>query len=115
MPQELLPRDGAHIPRREQVSPDEQAAIREIERLAGSEAQAMTVLAQSALRSADATEDGADLLEDIRDILIKVCQNFSIPLPKRIADALESGDLNPDKEEDDDGDDEDKPGNPEVT
>lgn len=108
MPPELTPRDGAKLPpKQERLPPDQKALMEEIDKMAKDEAAAMTVLANSALRGADAAEDAADLLEDLKAILVKVCQHTGMPLPKRIQESIASGEYNPDAE-DEDGDEGDE-------
>ena len=68
----------------------------------------MTVLAQSTLRTADAIEDAADLLEDIKSLLVAGFKAAGLPLPKHIAGAIEATEYDPDdphpaEEDDEDG------------
>ncbi len=113
MPPELTPRDGARLPpKREQLPPAEKDLMEEIDKMAKDEAQAMTVLAQCSMRTADACEDAADLLDDIKAIMVKICIKFAIDLPARVQEAMTAGEYNPDEIEAEDGDEgeEDAPG-----
>lgn len=113
MPPELTPRDGAKLPpKQERLPPHEKALMEEIDKMAKDEAQAMTVLANSALRTADAAEDTADLLDDVKAIMVKICMKFGIDLPARVQKAIDAGEYSPDEieEEGGDGDGEDDAG-----
>lgn len=103
MPPELTPRDGARLPpKSERLPAHEKELMAEIDKIAKDEAAALTVLANSALRTADAAEDAADLLEDIKALIVKLCQNTNMALPKRIQADIDAGDYNPDEEPEDD-------------
>ena len=108
MPPDLTPRDGAKMPPKPEALPNDQKAVMdEIEKLAGDQANATTAMASGALRSADANEESADVLNDIRDILVKVCDHFGVPLPARLVKAKENGEYDPDDLMDDEEDAED--------
>lgn len=110
MPPELTPRDGARIPKAERLAPSEQAVMAQIEELSKSEASALNSLATSAMHTADMTSIMAETLEDIKDLLVKVCLNMRMELPKRIADAVAAGEYSPDDMPDGDDEDEDEQG-----
>ncbi len=109
---DLTPRDGANIPKRENLSPAEKRVADEIERLTKSEAAAFAVLAQAMAGTQAACEDSHDLLRDIKDVLVKVCEHFAIPLPASIKLAMEQKTYDPDElvsDEDDEDEEEDAP------
>lgn len=107
----LVPRDGASLPpKREQLPIHEKALMEEIDKMAKDEAQAMTVLANSAMRTADACEDAADLLDDIKAIMVKICVKFDIDLPARIHEAMLAKQYDPDELEDAEGAEDDASG-----
>ncbi len=106
-PKDLTPRDGNKIPKRENVSAEEREVMDEIEKLSQDQAHAVAVLAKASAETAEHTDETAMLLSEVKDLLIKVMQHFSIPLPKAIAKEIADGIYDPDAcEEDEDDDDE---------
>lgn len=107
MPPELTPRPGAKLPPKlEQLGATEKAAMAEIEEITRDQANALNALATSSMRTAEMCEIMAETLEDIKDILVKVCQGTGMPLPKRIQEQIESKVYDPDEALDDgEGDD----------
>lgn len=107
---ELSPRDGAHVPKAERLSADQKALMQQVEDLTKSESAALAVLAQASLGTQAATEDMADRLREIVDLLVKTLQHFHIPLPAALSKAIEENDYDPDfiEPEGDDPEDEDE-------
>ncbi len=105
---QLTPRDGQGIPKSEKISPEEKASMDEIEKMVKDERHALAVLATASMQTADMTGDAVDLLQDVKDILVKVCLHFQIGLPAGIEAAIKAGAYNPDElpEDEDDGDEE---------
>lgn len=82
---ELIPRDGAQMPpKRERFSADERALYNEIEAMSRSEAAAINTLAAASLRTADAVEAMADILDDLKAIMVKIAMHTRMPLPEGI-------------------------------
>ncbi len=112
-PKDLTPRDGVegiHIPKQERMTPDQKALMQQVEDLTKSESAALAVLAQASLGTQAATEDMADRLREIVDILVKAMQQFGVPLPAALTKAIAEKDYDPDfidTEEDDEDDDDD--------
>ncbi len=114
-PKDLSPRDGAHIPKQERLSDDQKALMKQVEDLTKSESAALAVLAQATLGTQAATEDMADRLREIVDLLVKAMQQFGVPLPAALQKAITDKDydpdfIEPDDDEDDDDDDDDGQG-----
>ncbi len=104
MPPELTPRDGAKLPPK--APPMDPAVMAEIEAMSKAEANALNTLAQASLHTSEMVSLMAETLEDIKDILIKVCGSTGMPLPKRISEAMKLGEYDPDEiaaEDEDDG------------
>jgi hypothetical protein len=114
----LTPRDGANIPSRENLSPDQKRLMEQVADLTKSENHAISVLVQAQEATLAAVEDCGDRLQTIIDLLVKALQNFGVPLPKSLEAAIIKGDYNPDElsevgddeedEEDDEDDEEDE-------
>ena len=94
----LTPRDGQ--------GPDKRL-MSEIEKLTQNEAAAIMLLAKQMESNREAVDDTYDVLCDIRDMIAKVCMNFSIALPLGMQKAMEEGDYNPDAVDGDDDEEDD--------
>src|SRR4051812_34431749 len=105
---QLTPRDDAHIPKSEKLHPVDKATMKEIEKLAADQSLAVATLAQGSAITAENSEEIVMLLTDLKDIMVKVCGHFSIPLPRSIQIAMEAKTYDPDAE--DEGDDEEDDG-----
>lgn len=107
---DLSPRDGSHIPKQERMTHDQKALMQQVEDLTKSESAALAVLAQASLGTQAATEDMADRLREIVDLLVKAMLQFGVPLPAQLAKAIEDKEYDPDfidPEGDDEDDEED--------
>ena len=93
---QLNPREGAGIPRREQISAQDKKLMEEVAELTKNEAAAFAVLAQAQAATAETSEESALLLRDIKDCLVKVMVHFSIPLPASIKAAMDADEYSPD-------------------
>lgn len=109
-PRDLTPRDGSHIPKQERLTQDQKALMKQVEDLTKSESAALAVLAQASLGTQEATEDMADRLREIVDILVKAMQQFGVPLPAALTKAIAEKDYDPDfiEPESPEGDEEDE-------
>ena len=92
---DLSPRDGANVPKRENMTAAEKAVMAEVEKLTQSETVAFAMLAKEQQLTRMATEDCADHLRDIKDMLVLTLKNFSVALPAALAKAIEDGDYDP--------------------
>lgn len=99
----LTPLDGAKIPPK--VAPIAPEVMAEIEAMSKAEASALNTLANAAMQTAEMTSIMAETLEDIKDILVKVCLHTGMALPKRISEALQAKEYDPDEIGEDDEDD----------
>ena len=107
-PRDLTPRDDSHIPKREQMTPDQKRLMQQVEDLTKSESAALAVLAQAMMDTRENTEDMMDRLREIVDILTKAMIQFGVPLPAALQKAITEKDYDPDFiESDEDEDDED--------
>ena len=108
----LTPLPGAKLPPSPLPPHGQDAELaRQIEQLAKDETNTLAVLAHGIRATAEAGEVTVALLQDIRDILVKVCMHTAMPLPARIQTAIEQKEYDPDEPEDDDEeDDEDDDG-----
>lgn len=91
----LTPLEGAKIPPK--VAPIAPEVMAEIEAMSKAEASALNTLANASMQTAEMVSIMAETLEDIKDILIKVCQGTGMQLPKRILDAIKDGEYDPDE------------------
>ncbi len=107
-PKDLSPRDGSHIPRQERMTPDQKALMQQVEDLTKSESAALAVLAQASLGTQAATEETADRLQEIVDILVKAMQQFGVPLPAALAKAIADKEYDPDELEGPEDDEDDQ-------
>ncbi len=118
--QNLTPRDGAKIPDPDKPNLSPQDLAAEIARLTQSESAALTILASEMQAARFATEDNTDLLQSIKDLLVKAMGHFGIPLPAGIEADMKTLDkdgeplynpdaLNDSEEDEDDDEDEAKP------
>lgn len=107
---QLTPRDGKGIPKSENLSPLEKADLEKIQDMVKDERHALAVLATASMQTADGMGDAVDLLQDLKDILVKVCVHFSIGLPKGIQEAMDAGVYSPDDlpDDEDEGDEDDE-------
>ncbi len=106
---ELTPRDNA--PKRETLSDDQKAIMADIEHLTQDQAAAMAVLAQAQAQTAAACADMADTLDGILAILVKVSQQFAVPLPTGIISAIAEKSYDPDAvmgDDEEEGDEDDE-------
>lgn len=107
-PKDLSPRDGAHIPRQERMSEDQKALMQQVEDLTKSESAALAVLAQASLGTQAATEDMADRLREIVDLLVKAMLQFGVPLPAALQKAIDDKDYDPDSLDDEEDEDDEE-------
>lgn len=117
MPPELTPRDGAKLPPKNTPptpGPIDPAIMAEIESMSKAEANALNTLANASMQTAEMVSIMAETLEELKDILVKVCQHTHMPLPARIADAIALGEYNPDETGDEDEEDDETADVPKV-
>ncbi len=107
-PKDLSPRDGAHIPKQERMTDEQKALMQQVEDLTKSESAALAVLAQASLGTQAATEDMADRLREIVDILVKAMIQFQVPLPAALAKAIADKEYDPDSLDDEEDEEEDE-------
>ncbi len=109
-PRDLTPRDGSHIPKQERMTEDQKALMKQVEDLTKSESAALAVLAQAMMATQEASEDTADRLREIVDILVKAMQQFGVPLPAALTKAIADAEYDPDfiEPESDEEDEEDE-------
>lgn len=111
-PKDLTPRDGANVPKQEQLTKEQKELMKQVEDLTKSESAALAVLAQASLGTQAACEDMNDRLQEIVDLLVKAMTQFGVPLPAGIAKAIADKDYDPDfispEGEDDEDEDEDE-------
>jgi len=104
---QLTPRDGARIPNKEKMTPEQIEVMRQVEELTKSESAALAVLAQAQAATQVAVEDSADRLQAIMDMMVKCLAHFGVPLPAAIQADIEAKAYDPDSimdDEDEDGD-----------
>lgn len=109
-PKDLSPRDGAHIPKQERMTDEQKALMQQVEDLTKSESAALAVLAQATLGTQAASEENADRLQEIVDILVKAMIQFGVPLPAALAKAIADKEYDPDSLDEDEDEEEDEDG-----
>lgn len=109
---DLPRRDDGHIPKSEKLHPVDADTMAQIEELSKDQAQAVAMLAMSSAQTAENTEALLEVMEDIKDLLVKVIGHFAAPLPGHIIKAMADKEYNPDEgpgeDEDEDKDEADE-------